>query len=185
MLMADIAIINKVDTASAGDVREVKRNISRFAPRAEVILAESPPLVENPDRIRGKRVLVVEDGPTLTHGGMPFGAATLVARRYRAAHLVDPRPCAVGTIREVFSRYPHIGSKLPAMGYGDDQIRDLEQTINAADCDLIVFATPVDLNRIIRIDKPSLRVRYEYKDHRPPYLEDVLLRRMKGRWGDH
>ena len=183
MLMADVAIINKVDTALAGDVRAVKRNIEKFAPGAQVVLAESPPLVENPDQIRGKRVLVVEDGPTLTHGGMPFGAATLVARRYGAAQIVDPRPWAVGSIRETYSRYPHIGSKLPAMGYGDEQIEDLGRTINGVPCDLVVFATPVDLNRLIRIEKSTLRVRYEYKDHGSPCLEEVLLRKMGGKWG--
>ncbi len=185
MLMADVAIINKVDTALAADVRAVQRNIERFAPRAQVVLAESPPLVENPDQIWGKRVLVVEDGPTLTHGGMPFGAATLVARRYGAAQIVDPRPWAVGSIRETYSRYPHIGSKLPAMGYGDEQIEDLGRTINGVPCDLVVFATPVDLNRLIRIEKPTLRVRYEYKDHGSPCLEEVLLRKMGGKWGGH
>lgn len=184
MLMADVAIINKVDTALPRDVREVKRNIERFAPKAQVVLAESPPLVENPAQICGKRVLVVEDGPTLTHGGMPFGAATLVARKYGAAQIVDPRPWAVGAIRETYSRYPHIGSKLPAMGYGDEQIQDLEKTINGVPCDLVVFATPVDLNRLMHIEKPTLRVRYEYKDHGTPCLEEVLLKRMEGKWGE-
>lgn len=184
MIMADVAIINKVDTALAGDVREVKRNLEKFSPGAQVILAESPPLVENPAQIWGKRVLVVEDGPTLTHGGMPFGAATLVARKYGAAQIVDPRPWAVGAIRETYSRYPHIGSKLPAMGYGDEQVQDLEKTINGVPCDLVVFATPVDLNRLMHIEKPTLRVRYEYKDHGAPTLEDVLLKKMEGKWGE-
>lgn len=182
MLMADIAVINKVDTAVVEDVHIVKRNIERFAPKAQIVLAESPPIVEDIFGIQGKRVLVIEDGPTLTHGEMPYGAATLAARHHGASEIVDPRPFAVGTILETYSRYPHLGSKLPAMGYSDEQIRDLEQTVNAVDCDLVVFATPVDLNRLIRIEKPTLRVRYEYRDHAPPFLEEVLLGKMEGRW---
>ncbi|NLI81486.1 MAG: GTPase [Deltaproteobacteria bacterium] len=183
LLMADIAVINKVDTASAENVSTVRQNIRRFAPQARIVLAASPPIVERPEAIRGKRVLVVEDGPTLTHGGMPYGAATLAARRHGASEIVDPRPCAVGSIRETYSRYPHMGAKLPAMGYGEEQIRDLERTVNAVDCDLILFATPVSLDRIIRMEKPAMRVRYEYQDHGSPLLEEVLLEKMDKKWG--
>ncbi len=179
MLMADIAIINKVDTASPDRVKQVRENIERFAPQADIVLAESPVIVTDPGRITGKRVLVVEDGPTLTHGEMAFGAGVIAARQYNAAEVVDPRPFAVGTIQEAFRRYPHIQSALPAMGYDREQIRDLEKTINAADCDLVLFATPIQLTRVLSIRRPAIRVRYEYRDCGPPLLEAVLLRRLR------
>lgn len=179
MLMADVAIINKVDTASPEDIALVRRNIEKYAPKARVVLSESALLIDNAERIRGKRVLVVEDGPTLTHGGMQFGAATIAAERYGASEIVDPRPFAVGTILETYRSYPHLGLQLPAMGYSKEQRHDLEKTINAVDCDLILFATPINLPCLIPMEKPSIRVRYEYKDHSPPFLEDVLLDRMK------
>jgi predicted GTPase len=179
LLMADIAIINKVDTASARSVELVRRNIERHAPKADILLAESPVLLQTPDRIRGKSVLVVEDGPTLTHGDMSHGAGLIAARAYGAGKLVDPRPYAVGTIEEAFLRYPHIGPVLPAMGYSKAQIADLEQTIERVPCDLVLFATPIHLTRVVRIGKPTLRVRYEYKDHGSSSLEEVLLRRLR------
>jgi predicted GTPase len=179
MLMADIAVINKVDTAPASNVDVVRKNIEQHAPRAEIVLAESPVLVNRPERIQGKRVLVVEDGPTLTHGGMPYGAGVIAARTFGAAELVDPRPYAVGTIKETYGLYPHIGPLLPAMGYSKDQIDDLEQSINQADCDLVIFATPIHITRILSIGKPTLRVRYEYRDHGHPILEDLLLSRLE------
>jgi len=179
MLMADIAIINKVDTASAKNVDLVRRNIEQFAPKADVVLAESPVLPQTPSRISAKAVLVVEDGPTLTHGDMAYGAGLIAARAYGAGRLVDPRPYAVGTIREAFRRYPHIGPVLPAMGYSRTQISDLEQTIDRVPCDLVLFATPIHLTRIVKITKPTLRVRYEYRDHRTPTLEEVLLKRLR------
>lgn len=179
MLMADIAIINKVDTASPAQVEQVRRNIEIYAPRASIVLAESPVLVNNPGLILGARVVVVEDGPSLTHGGMSYGAGFLAAGKYGAAKVVDPRPYAVGTIKDTYSHYPHIGPVLPAMGYSTDQIQDLERTINGADCDLVVFATPIQLTRILSINKPALRVRYEYRDHGSPLLEECLLKRLQ------
>lgn len=179
MIMADIAVINKVDTAKAEDVETVKSNIARYAPKAKVILANSPVMLDDPEMVRGSRVLLVEDGPTLTHGGMPFGAATIAARRFEAREIADPKPYAAGSIKEAFDRYPHLGRQLPALGYSDEQVRDLEATINAVDCDLVLFATPINLTRLLSINKPALRVRYEYEDHGPPLLEDVVISRMK------
>lgn len=175
MLMADIAVINKVDTATAEQVAAVKKNLDAFAPDAAVILAESSVLVSRPEDIRGKKVLVVEDGPTLTHGEMAFGAGWIAADTYKAAEIVDPRPFAVGSIRAAFEKYPHMGPVLPAMGYSAKQIDDLTKTIDAAEADLVLFATPIHLPRILTINKPTLRVRYEYRDHGQPSLEDVLL----------
>ncbi|MBL7225419.1 MAG: GTPase [Desulfobacteraceae bacterium] len=180
MLMADIAVINKVDTASQIQVEKVRKNIEEHTPGARIVLAESPVLVDNPERIRGKRVLVVEDGPTLTHGEMPYGAGLIAAKEYGAAEILDPRPYAMGTINEVYDLYPHIGSVLPAMGYSRDQVEDLEGTINSVDCDLVLFATPIHLTRVLSINKPTLRVRYEYRDHGQPFLKEVLLDRIMG-----
>jgi len=177
--MADIAVINKVDSAEPSKVEEVRKNIETHNPKAEILLADSAILVEGADQIKGKRVLVVEDGPTLTHGEMMYGAGVIAAQRYGAANLVDPRPFITGKIKETFEAYPHIGTLLPAMGYSQDQIHDLEQTINRTECDLVLFATPIDLPRIISINKPKLRMRYEYKDHGKPTLEEVLVRRLK------
>jgi predicted GTPase len=179
MLMADIAVINKVDTAQPEKIEQVRQNIAKHAPGATVVLAESSVLVSRPEQITGKRVLVVEDGPTLTHGEMPFGAGFIAAGQHRAAEIVDPRPYAVGSIVATYARYPHIDRVLPAMGYGDRQIRDLEQTIARAECDLVLFATPIHLPRILKIDKPTLRVRYEYHDHDGPTLEAVLLEKLQ------
>jgi predicted GTPase len=179
--MADIAIINKVNTASLAQVELVRKNIERHAPRAGIVLAESPVLVSTPEQIKGKRVLVVEDGPTLTHGGMPYGAGFIAAKTYSAVEVVDPRPYAKGTIREAYLLYPHTGPVLPAMGYSTDQVRDLEGTINDVDCDLVLFATPIQLTRILSINKPTIRVRYEYQDHDHPFLEEMLLDRLRAR----
>jgi predicted GTPase len=178
MLMADIAVINKVDSAPPEKVDQVRLNIGKYAPRARVVLAESSVLVSQPELIKGRRVLVVEDGPTLTHGEMPYGAGIIAAGMHRAGHIIDPRPYAVGSLRAVYTRYPHIGSVLPAMGYSSRQIRDLEQTIANSDCDLVLFATPIHLPRILNIEKPTLRVRYEYHDHDAPTLEEVLLEKL-------
>jgi predicted GTPase len=175
MLMADIAIINKVNTASLAQVELVKKNIQRYAPNAGIVLAESPVIVRSPEQIKGKRVLVVEDGPTLTHGEMPYGAGFIAAKAYGAAEVVDPRDAAVGTIHETYLLYPHTGPVLPAMGYSSQQIQDLERTINSVSCDLVLFATPIQLTRILTINKPTLRVRYEYQDHDHPFLEEALL----------
>ena len=178
LLMTDVAVVNKVDTASAGDIETVRSNIERYAPEAEIVLASSPVSVLCPDQLTSQRVLVVEDGPTLTHGGMAFGAGTIAARKCGASHIVDVRPHAVGSILETYARYPHIGPQLPAMGYGEEQIRDLEETINRTPCDLVLSATPIDLSSVLDVNKPILRVRYEYEDYGPPLLEEVLLRRL-------
>ncbi|MGB5421579.1 MAG: cyclic 2,3-diphosphoglycerate synthase [Desulfobacterales bacterium] len=180
MLMADIAVINKVDTAPPEKVEQVRGNIGRYAAKATTVLAESSVLVSQPERISGKRVLVVEDGPTLTHGEMPFGAGLIAAGQHRAAEIIDPRPYAVGSIIATYAKYPHMGKVLPAMGYGPAQIRDLEQTIANVDCDLVLFATPIHLPRILNIEKPNLRVRYEYHDHGSPTLEEVLMAKLQG-----
>jgi len=179
MLMADIAIINKVDTAAPAQAKKVRKNIQQFAPQADIVMAESPIIVTHPGRIAGKRVLVVEDGPTLTHGEMAYGAGVIAARQYGAAEIVDPRPYAVGTIKEAYRLYPHIKRVLPAMGYGREQIQDLERSINNADCDQVLFATPIHLTRVLSINKPTLRIRYEYRDCDPPFLKDVLVRRLE------
>ncbi len=180
LLMADIAVINKVDTAPEDKVEAVKRNIERFAPRADIVAAESPVIVTDPDQIRGRRVLVVEDGPTLTHGGMAFGAGAVAARRFGAAEMVDPRPYAVGSIAQVYRDYPHIDRVLPAMGYSTEQIAELQETINNTPCDLLLFATPIQLTQLVKIARPSIRVRYEYQDRGEPTLEQVLLKRFAG-----
>ena len=179
MIMADVAIINKVDTALLVNVEKVQENILKSNPNAAIVLAESPIIVDYPERIRGRRVLVVEDGPTLTHGEMPFGAATIAARQYGASEIVDPHPFAVGSILMALELYPHIGTQLPSMGYSEQQIRDLEATINAADCDLVVFSTPADISCLLNINKPAVRIRYEYKDHAPPYLENILVAKLE------
>jgi len=175
MRMADIAIINKVDSAQQAAIQQVRNNIEQYAPDASLLLAESRLLVSNPERITGQRVLIVEDGPTLTHGEMKWGAGYLAAEKYGAAEIIDPRPFAVRSIKETFSRYPHIKKVLPAMGYGSAQIHDLEETINKAECDLVIFATPIHLAHLITIKKASIRVRYEYRDHGEPHLESLLL----------
>jgi predicted GTPase len=171
---ADVIIINKMDTAEDSDVRLVKENIQACNPSAVVIEARSPVFAEQGQTIAGQRVLVVEDGPTLTHGGMKFGAGTLATKQYGAKEIVDPRPWLVGTLLDTFEKYPEIGNLLPAMGYGKEQIKDLEQTINASDCDCVVIGTPIDLARVINIQKPSVRVTYELEEVGIPNLETVL-----------
>ena len=174
LLRAQVVIINKMDSADKDAIQLLRKNIATLNPKAMVIEAASPLFVEDGEKIRGKRVLAIEDGPTITHGGMAFGAATLAARRLGAAELVDPRPHAVGSLRDTFRKYPHLGSALPAMGYGEGQVRDLEATINACDAEIVVFATPVDLRHLVRISKPALRVRYEIQEIGKPDLEDAL-----------
>ncbi len=176
--LADIGVINKVDAAAPGHIEEVRRNIEKFAPRADIVLAASPPLINEPERIQGKTVLVVEDGPTLTHGGMAYGAGYLAAERFGAAHIVDPRAFAVGALKAVYAAYPHIGRVLPAMGYSEEQIRDLAATIDNSRCDLVLFSTPIQLCRLLSCNKPTIRVRYEYQDHGEPTLGEALGRRM-------
>ena len=172
--MADVVVINKIDSASADDVQTVRENIERVNPLATVVNASSPVRVDDPDIIKGKRVLCIEDGPTLTHGEMGFGAGTIAATRYGAAELVDPRPYTVGAIAESFKLYPQIGALLPAMGYGKEQLKDLETTINRTDCEAVVVATPIDLRRVIKINKPSTRVHYELQEIGEPTLEGIL-----------
>jgi predicted GTPase len=176
--MADIIVINKVDTAKPEDVIAVRENIHGLNPGALVIEAASPIYVDEPDAIRGKRVLVVEDGPTLTHGGMKIGAGWVAARRFGAAEIVDPRPFAVGTIADTYRKYPNTGSILPAMGYGEQQVRDLEKTINSADVDMVIIGTPIDLTRVMKINKPSQRVRYELEEIGKPTLADILEKKF-------
>ncbi len=172
--LADIFIINKVDTANPDAVLEVRENLRALKPEAQILEAASPIFVDDPAAIRGKRVLVVEDGPTLTHGGMAYGAGWVAAKRFGAAEIVDPRPYAVGSIRETYAKYPTTGAVLPAMGYGEAQIRELEETINRADADLVIIGTPIDLRRLMKINKPSDRVRYELQIIGTPTLEDLL-----------
>ncbi|MEN8244364.1 MAG: cyclic 2,3-diphosphoglycerate synthase [Thermodesulfobacteriota bacterium] len=178
MLLADIALVNKVDSALPGDVDKVRQSIQAHNPEADLVLAESEVTAEDPDQIAGKRVLVIEDGPTLTHGEMAFGAGIIAAERFKAAKIVDPRPFLKGTLKDTFAKYPAIGKLLPAMGYSPEQIRDLEATVNGIDCDLVLAATPIDLTKLIKIDKPFQRIRYEYRDHGEPTLEQVLMRRL-------
>lgn len=172
--MANVVVINKVDTAKPDDVMTVRANAARVNPHATIVEAASPVTVDDPSQIRGRRALVVEDGPTLTHGGMAFGAATLAARNHGARELVDPRPHAVGSIREVFEQYPHLGPVLPAMGYGAEQTRELQETIERADAEVVVIGTPVDLRRIMALRTPAVRVRYELEERTRPDLEDIL-----------
>ncbi len=172
--MADVVIINKIETADSDDILEVRENIRAVNPTAMVIDAASPIFVDEYEKIQGKNVLVVEDGPTLTHGEMTYGAGTVAAEKYGAANLVDPRPFTVGTISETFEKYPKIGTLLPAMGYGDEQMKDLETTINKSDADLVIIGTPIDLRKVINIEKPTLRVHYELQEIGKPTLEDAL-----------
>jgi predicted GTPase len=171
---ADVFVINKVDTADPDAVIAVRENLYAANPNAEIIEAASPLFVDDPDAIRGKRVLVIEDGPTLTHGEMKYGAGYVAARRFGAAEIVDPRPFAVGSIKATFEKYSGTGPILPAMGYGDDQVHDLEKTIAAADVDLVISATPIDITRVIKVTKPMQRVRYELEEIGQPTLEDIL-----------
>ena len=174
LIRADVVVLTKLDTATPEQVDAARRSIETVNPRAALVETAMPPKVDHPDRITGRRVLVVEDGPTLTHGGMAFGAGCLVARRYEAGCLVDPRPYAAGSLNRTFQQYPHLGPLLPAMGYGPEQIRELEETIERVECDLVVIATPMDLRRLIRITKPTVRVSYDVEDRGRPTLADVL-----------
>jgi predicted GTPase len=172
--LADAVVINKVDTADPEGISRVREDVYAVNPEATIVEAASPIFLENPGRIRGKRVLVIEDGPTLTHGGMPYGAGVVAAHRFGAAELVDPRPYVVGSIGHTFEAYPHIGNLLPAMGYGDEQVAELEETINAVDCDLVLTATPIDLRRLIDVRHPVDRVRYELQVIGEPTLKSIL-----------
>jgi predicted GTPase len=172
--MADVVVINKIDTSEPDKVELIRHNVVAVNPRAVVVDAASPIFVDDPAAITGCRVLVVEDGPTLTHGEMSFGAGIVAARRFNAAEIVDPRPYAVGSIAETYQKYPNTGPVLPAMGYGAKQIQELQKTINATPCDLVIIATPIDLRRVVKINRPTQRVRYELQEIGRPTLQDVL-----------
>jgi predicted GTPase len=171
---ADVAIINKMDTASPENIQKVRESIEKVAPDALVVDGASPIKVDDPSLIKGKKVLVVEDGPTLTHGEMKLGAGVVAAQKFGAAELVDPRPYTVGKLSETFKIYPNIGTLLPAMGYGTQQLKDLEATINNTDCDAVIIGTPIDLNRVINIKKPSTRVYYDLQEIGSPNLKEVI-----------
>ncbi len=175
---ADVVVINKVDTADLANVARVRANVRQVNPDALIVEAASPIFVDDPDAIRGKRVLVVEDGPTLTHGEMTYGAGVVAAQRFGAAEIIDPRPYAVRSIAETFVKYPKTGALLPAMGYGPEQTRDLQETINATPCDLVLIGTPIDLRRVVQIDHPADRVRYELQVIGQPTLEEILAARF-------
>jgi len=172
--MADVVIINKMDSADSANILEVRKNVQRINPNAVIIEAASPLSVEDPSVIRGKRVLVVEDGPTLTHGEMTYGAGVVAAQKYGAAEIVDPRPWVEGTIADTFKKYPGIGPLLPAMGYGEQQVKDLQKTIDKVDCDAVIIGTPIDLKKVVDIKKPAVRVLYKLQEIGEPTLEDVL-----------
>ncbi|RMF03113.1 MAG: GTPase, partial [Chloroflexi bacterium] len=172
--LADVVVINKIDTAEPAGVAEVRRSVQDLAPHARIIDAASPISVDDPAAIRGKRVLVVEDGPTLTHGEMAYGAGVVAAQRFGAAEIIDPRPFAVGSITATYQKYPTTGAVLPAMGYGERQMKELEETINATPCDLVVIGTPINLGKLISIRHPWQRVRYDLQEIGRPTLADIL-----------
>jgi predicted GTPase len=175
---ADVVIINKVQTADRQDILRVKDNVSKMNPRAIIIEAASPISVDDPSLIKGKRVLVVEDGPTLTHGEMTYGAGTIAAEDFGAAEIVDPRPFAVGSISAIFAKYKHLKNLLPAMGYSREQTQELEETIRRIDCDTVIAGTPVDLRRVIKVDKPIVRVHYELDEIGHPSLDELITERL-------
>ena len=176
--MADVVVINKETTAEYEDIEEVRENIMMVNPNAIIIDAASPLTIDDIGSIRGKRVIVVEDGPTVTHGGMAYGAGYIAARK-AGAIIVDPRPFAVGSIKDTFEKYYHLEDVLPAMGYGKKQMKELQETINNSDVDAIVIGTPIDLNRVIKIDKPNVRVRYDLQEIGRPNLVDILSEFVK------
>lgn len=177
--MADVVVINKIDSAFPDMVTKLRENIRSVNKRARIVDAASPIAVENSEGIAGKRVLVIEDGPTLTHGEMKFGAGTVAAQKFGAAEIIDPRPWATGEIKKTFETYPNIGILLPAMGYSDKQIKDLEATINKVPCDAVIIGTPIDLNRIVKIKKPTFRVMYELQEIGEPSLDTILKAFLK------
>ena len=177
-LRADAIVINKVDSADAMDVEAIELNARRLNPDALIVRANSKIVLDNPELIKNKNVLVVEDGPTLTHGEMKYGAGVVAAKRFGAGNLVDPRPWIVGSLKDTFAKYPAIGTLLPAMGYGDKQKRDLEETINAVDCDVVICGTPIDLTRILKINKPMVRLRYALEEISKPGLKELIQKRI-------
>lgn len=178
--LANLVIINKVDTASTSKVEQVEKKVRSINPKAMVLRASSPITVERPEQIEGKKVLVIEDGPTVTHGNMSYGAATIAAKKFGAEEIVNPFPYAVGSIRNTYAKYPHLGSVLPAVGYGEDQIAELEETINNTPCDLVLIGTPIDLKRAIKVNKPTVRVKYHLEVLGSARLEEILDDFLKG-----
>jgi predicted GTPase len=178
-ISANVIVINKIDSADLANINTVRSNIRKLNPEAIVVEAASPIFVDDPELIRGKKVLVVEDGPTLTHGEMKYGAGIVAAQKFGAAVIVDPRPYTVGSITETFQKYTGIGTLLPAMGYGKKQVQDLEKTINSTECDAVIIATPIDLKKLVKINKPSTRVRYELEEIGQPDLKSVIDKFIK------
>jgi len=176
--MADVVLINKVNTADPKDVETVKKNVEELNPKAIIVKGASVITVDNSESVKGKKVLVIEDGPTVTHGGMSIGAGTIAAKQFGAKEIVDPRPYATGSILEAYKKYPHMTSILPALGYGEAQVRELEKTINAVPCDLVIIGTPIDLRKVVSINKPAVRARYELQELDTPNLEEILSRRF-------
>ncbi|MEW6686968.1 MAG: cyclic 2,3-diphosphoglycerate synthase [Candidatus Edwardsbacteria bacterium] len=177
--LADVVVINKLDTAKEEDVERLEKNIFSINPDAVIIKANSPIIIEDGQEIKGKRVLVVEDGPTLTHGEMSYGAGLVAARKYGAKEIINPRPYSVRTIKETFVQYPQMGPVLPAIGYSARQIKDLEESVNAVPCDLVLVAAPIDLRRLMKLNKPAVRVKYELEEITKPDLEEIITRRLK------
>ncbi len=177
--MADIVVINKVNTADPKNIQTVKKNVKETNPEATIIEAASSITSDHPNSVKGKRVLVVEDGPTLTHGGMPYGAGTLAAKSLGAEEIVDPRPYAVGSIAETYKKYSHLGAVLPALGYGATQMKELETIINSTPCEIVVLGTPINLGRLLNLNKPTTRARYELQEIGSPNLEEILRRTFK------
>jgi predicted GTPase len=171
---SDIVIINKAETAPSGNVAKLSESIKKLNPEAEIIIANSPIHVEDSELIKDKRVLVVEDGPTLTHGNMKYGAGYIAAKKYEAKEIIDPRQFAIGSIKATYQKYPHLTNILPAMGYGEKQMKELEATINAADCETVIIGTPIDLGRLLTIKLPSVRVTYDLDEQGSPSLEDII-----------
>ncbi|MBT0159784.1 GTPase [Candidatus Bathyarchaeota archaeon A05DMB-2] len=179
--LADVVIVNKIDTADATNVEQVKKNVKAVNPNAIILDASSPITVDKPELIKDKRVLVIEDGPTVTHGNMSYGAATLAAKKFGAKEVVDPKPYAVGSIKATYAQYPHLGAVLPAVGYGETQIAELKETIDATPCNIVLIGTPVDLRRVLKLAKQTVRVKYDLQVLGPVCLEEVLDAFLKSR----
>lgn len=177
--MADIVVINKVNTADPNNIQTIKKNIEKTNPKATIIEAASSITFNQPNSVKGKRILVVEDGPTLTHGGMSYGAGTLAVKSLGTKEIVDPRPYAVGSIAEAYKKYPHLGAVLPALGYRKNQMKELELIINSTPCDIVVLGTPIDLGRLLNLNKPTIRARYDLQEIGTPNLEEILNRTFK------
>jgi predicted GTPase len=181
--LADVFVINKEDSAEQASIAGLEKSLAKLSPGATIVHADSPISVDDPAAIKGKKVLCVEDGPTLTHGEMKFGAAVLAARKFQADEIVDPRKWVCGTIAETFDKYPGIGALLPAMGYSPEQVKDLEEVVNRVECDTVVVGTPIDLSRLIKIAKPAVRVRYSLGEKEEPKLSTIVARFLDERLG--